>query len=100
MAGAYHAFDAYEAGLTRRLIGGLTAMPGVRLVGISNSTSSPIGVPTIFTHERVSTHRFAEALAAEDIIWSGHNYALPWEPARHLVFRGGRGGWHRYRSLQ
>ncbi|WP_119255128.1 cysteine desulfurase-like protein [Shinella zoogloeoides] len=84
MAGAYHSFDSYEAALTRRLISGLTALPGVRLVGIANPNLFAHRVPTIsFTHERVSTHRFAEALAAEDInIWSGHNYAL--EPARHL----------------
>ncbi|WPE23716.1 cysteine desulfurase-like protein [Shinella zoogloeoides] len=84
MAGAYHSFDSYEAALTRRLISGLTGLPGVRLVGIANPNLFAHRVPTIsFTHERVSTHRFAEALAAEDInIWSGHNYAL--EPARHL----------------
>lgn len=84
MAGAYQSFDSYEAALTRRLISGLTALPGVRLVGIANPNLFAHRVPTIsFTHERVSTHRFAEALAAEDInIWSGHNYAL--EPARHL----------------
>ncbi|MGJ7037137.1 cysteine desulfurase family protein (TIGR01976 family) [Shinella sp. BE166] len=84
MAGAYQSFDAYEAGLTRRLIGGLTALPGVKLMGIANPNLFAHRVPTIsFTHESVSTHRFAEALAAEDInVWSGHNYAL--EPARHL----------------
>lgn len=84
MAGAYQAFDAYEAGLTRRLIGGLMAIPGVRVMGITNSNLFAHRVPTIsFTHDRVSTHRFADALAAEDInVWSGHNYAL--EPARHL----------------
>ncbi|MXN46438.1 cysteine desulfurase-like protein [Shinella kummerowiae] len=84
MAGAYQAFDAYEAGLTRRLVGGLTALPGVRLAGIANPNLFAHRVPTIsFTHDRISTHRFADALAAEDInIWSGHNYAL--EPARHL----------------
>lgn len=84
MAGAYRAFDAYEAGLTRQLVGGLAALPGVRLIGISNPNLFAHRVPTIsFTHERISTHRFAEALAAEDInVWSGHNYAL--EPARQL----------------
>jgi cysteine desulfurase family protein (TIGR01976 family) len=84
MEGAYAAFDAYEAGLTRQLVAGLTAMPGVRLIGISNPNRFAHRVPTIsFTHDRISTHRFAEALAAADInVWSGHNYAL--EPARHL----------------
>lgn len=84
MAGAYQAFDAYEAGLTRQLVGGLTALPGVSLMGIANPNLFSRRVPTIsFVHDRISTHRFAEALAAEDInVWSGHNYAL--EPARHL----------------
>lgn len=84
MAGAYQALDAYEAGLMRRLIGGLTALPGIRLMGITNANLFAHRVPTIsFTHDRLSTHRFAEELAAHDVnIWSGHNYAL--EPARHL----------------
>lgn len=84
IAGAYRAFDAYEAGLTRRLVGGLTALPGIRLIGIANPNLFAHRVPTIsFTHERISTHRFADALAAEDVnVWSGHNFAL--EPARHL----------------
>ena len=84
MAGAYQAFDAYEAGLMRRLIGGLTALPGIRLVGIANANLFAHRVPTIsFTHDRLSTHRFAEELATHDVnVWSGHNYAL--EPARHL----------------
>ncbi|TAA60003.1 cysteine desulfurase-like protein [Shinella sp. JR1-6] len=84
MAGAYQAFDAYEADLMRRLIGGLTALPGIRLMGIANANLFAHRVPTIsFTHDRLSTHRFAEELADHDVnVWSGHNYAL--EPARHL----------------
>lgn len=84
IAGAYQAFDAYEAGLTRRLIGGLTALPGLRLIGIANPNRFAHRVPTIsFTHDRISTHRFADALAAADInVWSGHNYA--YEVARQL----------------
>lgn len=84
LAGAYTAFDAYEAGLVRQLVGGLTALPGVRLIGIANPNRFAHRVPTIsFTHDRISTHRFADALAAADVnVWSGHNYAL--EPARHL----------------
>src|SRR5690606_22254216 len=57
MAGAYQSFDSYEAALTRRLISGLMALPGVRLVGITNPNLFAHRVPTIsFTHERVSTH--------------------------------------------
>lgn len=84
MAGAYRAFETYEVALTRRLVGGLTALPGVRVIGIANPNLFAHRVPTIsFTHDRISTHRFAEALAEEDInVWSGHNFAL--EPARYL----------------
>ena len=84
MQAAYAAFDAHEAVLTRDLIAGLTALPGIRLIGISNPNLFAHRVPTIsFTHASISTHRFADALAAEDInVWSGHNYAL--EPARQL----------------
>lgn len=84
LAGAYRAFDAYEAGMTRRLIGGLTDLPGVRLIGIANPNLFNHRVPTVsFTHDRISTHRFARVLADAQInVWSGHNYAL--EPARHL----------------
>jgi len=84
MAGAYAAFDTYEAGLMRQLVGGLTGLSGVRLIGIANANRFAHRVPTIsFTHDRISTHRFAEALAEADInVWSGHNYA--YEPARHL----------------
>lgn len=84
LAGAYRAFDAYEAKLTRRLVGGLAALPGIRLIGIANPNLFAHRVPTVsFIHDRISTHRFADALAAEDInVWSGHNFAL--EPARHL----------------
>ena len=84
MEAAYRAFDAHEADLTRRLIGGLVALPGIRLMGIANPNLFAHRVPTVsFTHDRIPTHRFADALAARDInVWSGHNYAL--EPARHL----------------
>ena len=84
MAGAYRAFDTYEAGLTRRLVSGLTALPGIRLMGIANPNLFAHRVPTIsFVHESLSTHRFADELAAHDInVWSGHNYAL--ELARQL----------------
>jgi selenocysteine lyase/cysteine desulfurase len=81
---AYQSFDAYEAALTRRLVGGLTALSGIRLIGISNPNLFAHRVPTIsFTHDRISTNHFADVLAAADInVWSGHNYAF--EPARQL----------------
>lgn len=84
LAAAYGAFDAYETALTRQLVAGLVALPGIRLIGIANPNRFAHRVPTVsFVHDRISTHRFADALAAADInAWSGHNFAL--EPARHL----------------
>lgn len=84
MLGAYEAFNAHEAGLMRSLVAGLAALPGIRILGITNPNLFAHRVPTIsFTHETISTHRFAAELAAQDIaVWSGHNYAL--EPARLL----------------
>ena len=84
LTGAYAACDTHETQLTQRLIGGLKQIQGVKIHGITNANRSAERVPTVsFTHDKTSTHRIAEALAAEDIyVWSGHNYA--YEVVRHL----------------
>lgn len=84
MLGAYAAFGAHETPLTLRLIAGIQAIPGTTIHGITNPNRVHERVPTVsFTHDRISTHAFAQALADQDIfVWSGHNYAL--EPARQL----------------
>jgi cysteine desulfurase family protein (TIGR01976 family) len=84
MAGGYGAFGAHETPLTLRLIAGIQAIPGTTIHGITNPNRINQRVPTVsFTHDRVSTHAFAQSLADQDIfVWSGHNYAL--EPARQL----------------
>ena len=84
MLGAYAAFGAHETPLTLRLIAGIQAIPGTTIHGITNPNRVHERVPTVsFTHDRISTHTFAQALADQDIfVWSGHNYAL--EPARQL----------------
>ena len=84
LLGAYASIDAYERVLVRMLIDGLLLIPGVTIHGITSHNRLSERVPTVsFTHDKVSTHVIAKALAEEDIyIWSGHNYAL--EPARHL----------------
>lgn len=84
MLGAYAAFGAHETPLTLRLIAGILAIPGTTIHGITNPNRVHERVPTVsFTHDRISTHAFAQALADQDIfVWSGHNYAL--EPARQL----------------
>jgi cysteine desulfurase family protein (TIGR01976 family) len=84
MLGAYEAFGHHERPLTLRLIEGIQAIPGTTIHGITNPNRIAHRVPTVsFTHDRISTHVFAQALADQEIFaWSGHNYAL--EPARHL----------------
>lgn len=84
LLGAYRSFAAYEDGLTRRLIEGLLALPGVTVRGITDPAALQHRVPTVsFTHADVSTHTIAEGLARRGVwAWSGHNYAIG--PARLL----------------
>jgi cysteine desulfurase family protein (TIGR01976 family) len=91
LKGAYESVKAYENVLTRQLISGLQQFPGTTIHGITNPNRIADRVPTVsFTHERISTHHIAEALAANNIyIWSGHNYA--YEVVRHLGLDEDRG---------
>jgi cysteine desulfurase family protein (TIGR01976 family) len=84
LKGAYGAFDSHETQLTQRLIAGLRRIPGVTIHGIANPNRSAERVPTVsFTHDKATTHKIAQSLAAADIyVWSGHNYA--YEVVRHL----------------
>ncbi len=84
IAAAFEASKAYEAGLTRRLIEGLQAIPGAAIQGITNPNRLHQRVPTVsFVHTRLTPPEIAQALAGQGIyVWSGHNYAL--ETARFL----------------
>jgi len=84
LEGAYDSLNAYESVLTRQLITGIQQIPGTTIHGITNSNRIAERVPTVsFTHERIPTHTFAEALAEDNInVWSGHNYA--YEVVRQL----------------
>jgi len=84
LAGSYASSTEYENELTKRLIAGIQAIPDTTIHGITSSNRIGLRVPTVsFTHERVSTHDIARALAADNInVWSGHNYAF--EAVRHL----------------
>jgi len=70
--------------LTQRLIAGLRRIAGVTIHGIINPNRSAERVPTVsFTHDKTTTHKIAQSLAAAGIyVWSGHNYA--YEVVRHL----------------
>lgn len=75
---------AYELDVTRQLVAGLEALPGIKIHGITNANLFHMRVPTVsITVEGHHPERLAEALAKDNIfVWSGHNYAV--EPVRKL----------------
>ncbi|MBN9078889.1 MAG: hypothetical protein BGN87_01900 [Rhizobiales bacterium 65-79] len=81
---AWEVLGEYETGLTRRLIAGLSAMPEVRILGITNQNEIYKRVPTVaFTHRRIKPIEIARAFAKRNIfVWNGHNFAV--EVARRL----------------
>ena len=83
-------FD-YETMLAKQLIDGLVAIPGVRVLGITDEAALERRVPTVsFVHESAIPANVAEALAAQNIfVWSGHNYALEAASALGILDRGG-----------
>ncbi|PZR61884.1 MAG: cysteine desulfurase-like protein [Candidatus Eremiobacter antarcticus] len=85
IAMAFDALCAWESELARRLIDGLTALPGVTIRGISDAAQLHLRVPTVsFTHSSCPSAEIARRLAGLGIfVWSGHNYAL--EIARSLA---------------
>lgn len=76
-------FD-YEKSLAKHLIGGLVAIDGIKVQGITDEKSQDRRVPTVsFTHSKTAPASVAEGLAKQNIfVWSGHNYAV--EVARSL----------------
>jgi cysteine desulfurase family protein (TIGR01976 family) len=74
----------YELPLTKRLIEGLQAIPGVTVQGITSSNAFVRRVPTVsFTVEGHQPSEISNKLAEHDIyVWDGHNYAI--EPAEQL----------------
>ncbi len=76
-------FD-YERQLAERLIRGLMQLPGVRVLGITDSAAMARRVPTVaFIADGVASPSLATALAERNIfVWSGHNYAV--EAAKSL----------------
>jgi cysteine desulfurase family protein (TIGR01976 family) len=74
----------YEATLTRPLVEGLQALPGVKVHGVTAPDALARRVPTVsFTAKGLSSRAIAQQLAARNIfVWSGHNFAV--EAARAL----------------
>ena len=83
-------FD-YEAGLARQLIGGLQAIPGIKVHGVTSPDAMARRVPTVaFTSSSHSPDAIARRLAEQNIfVWSGHNYAIEVVNALGLQDSGG-----------
>jgi len=74
----YAASRAHEEGLTKQLLAGLAALPGVQVLGIADAARIGQRVPTVsFLWEPREPAAMAKALAGRNIfVWSGHNYAV------------------------
>lgn len=74
----------YEETLSRRLVDGLSSIPGITIHGITDPDAMARRVPTVaFTHRGVQPAQIARELGERNIfVWSGHNYAI--EPAKAL----------------
>lgn len=68
----------YEQEISRRLIAGLSQIPGLKIWGVTDLNQLSRRVPTVsFTLEGWPPRRIAEALAGQNIfVWDGNYYAL------------------------
>ena len=75
---AFRAIEAHEQELGKRLLVGLLAIPGIRIVGIVDPTRLRERCPTVsFTQARLRPAELASRLAAHHIhCWAGNSYAL------------------------
>lgn len=91
IAAAFAASTVYEAGLARRLIDGLNAVPGLTIHGITDPHRLDERVPTVsFTVDGIAPDEIARGLADDNIfVWSGHNYA--WEIVHQLGIPADKG---------
>jgi len=77
LVAAMHAIQAHEAGLARRLLGGLASIRGVRIHGIADPARIAERTPTVaITIEGTTPRAAAEALGRQGIFtWDGDFYA-------------------------
>ena len=82
---------AYEAALASRLVDGLTALPGVKVQGITAPEAMDRRVPTVsFTARGRHPAEIARALGDRQIfVWHGHNYAVEAAVALGIYDSGG-----------
>ena len=85
------AIQAYEETLSRHLLEGLNAIPGVQVAGIADPDEASERVPTIiFTVEGKSPREVTETLGDRGIyLWDGNYYALAVMEALGCEERGG-----------
>jgi cysteine desulfurase family protein (TIGR01976 family) len=85
------AMRAYEAELSRALIGIVESVPGTRIYGITDMGRLDERVPTVsFTLEGKHPERVADEIGKHDIyVWDGHNYALAVVERLALIEAGG-----------
>ena len=83
-------FD-YERTLASQLLDGLAALPGVRVLGVTDKASLDRRVPTVaFVADGAAPAQVAAALGQRNIfVWSGHNYAVEVAKALGIYDSGG-----------
>lgn len=79
LVAAYDAIAVHERALARRFLEGVSALPDVRVYGITDTGRLDERVPTFgITHRRLRPADVARRLAAAGIfVWDGNFYALP-----------------------
>lgn len=85
------AMRAYEAELSKKLIGIVESVPGTRIYGVTDLNRLDERVPTVsFTVEGKDPEQLADAIGRENIyVWNGHNYALAVVERLGLLEAGG-----------
>ena len=75
---AFAVIAQHERELCARLLHGLAAIPGTRVVGIADPERVSERCPTVsFTHARRRPHELAQELAARHVhCWAGNSYAV------------------------
>ncbi len=78
LCSAFQKIGDYERGLGLRLLEGLTTIPGVKVLGITDPNRIKERVPTVsIMHDRLPAKDMAEMLARHGIfVWHGNFYAL------------------------
>ncbi|MFY9341754.1 MAG: cysteine desulfurase-like protein [Planctomycetota bacterium] len=78
LAAAFTAIERHERDLAARLLAGLAAIPGMRVVGLADPGRTAERCPTVsFACRQMPPQELARRLAADGIYcWAGNSYAL------------------------